>query len=276
MREDLLADAVLREFLLGRLDEEQREQIERLFFTDSQAREKLLVVEQDLIEDYLEGNLTEVEKKIFLSRYGQTSAQKRQLHIDRSIRDWALREAASSQPSFWARLRGRLALKPAFVIPIAITAMIAVVVAAVWLRGTGEQQDRRLAVEQEMARLNTPAALRESPPDLTSLELSPGSVRTVDAEIEWQKTPDTQLVELRLPWMARERYAKYQAEVSRIGGDEAFTVPNLEAENADGYRIRLRVPAYLFERGHYLIRLTGITPDGASGLTEEYTFAVSE
>ena len=275
MKEEMLTDAWLREFLLGKLDDEQRERIESLFLTDSQAREKILAAEQDLIEDYLEDSLTAADKEIFVSRYGQTPAQQRQLQINKSIKDWALRESGSTRTSFWARLREGLALKPAVVIPIVVTVMIGIVVAAVWLSGRSEQQ-RRFAIEQELAQLNAPAALRENPPYMTSLQMSPNSVRSVEQETELKKTGDIQLFELSLPWVQRERYSSYRAELLRVGVDDEFIIPNLAADDDGPYRVRLRLPAHLLHRGHYSIRLIGITPDGSPGLTGEYTFAVSE
>ena len=65
MTEELLTDAVLREFLLDQLDDSKREQIENLFLTDPQLRDRLLFAEQDLIEDYLEGSLTNADKERF-------------------------------------------------------------------------------------------------------------------------------------------------------------------------------------------------------------------
>ena len=66
MTEETLTDALLREFLLGKVNDEERERIESLFLTDSQTRERVLVLEQDLIEDYLEDSLTEEDKERFL------------------------------------------------------------------------------------------------------------------------------------------------------------------------------------------------------------------
>lgn len=281
MKEEGLTDALLREFLLGKVNEEERERIEGLFLTDSQARERILGAEQDLIEDYLEDSLTAEDKVLFLARFGHTSAQQRQLLINKSIKDWALREAASTDAvstkvSALSRLRELCRLKPAFVIPIVITAMIVIAVTAVWLSSRREQQDRYRAIEQELVQLNTPSSLLEFPPNMTSLELSPVSVRSVELETEIKKTAETQIVELRLPWTQKERYFAYRAEVSRVGGDELFTIPNVQAEDDRVYRIRLRLPTYPLRRGHYRVRLTGITPDGRAGSTEEYTFAVSE
>ena len=58
MKEESITDALLREFLLGKINDEERERIEDLFLTDSQTKERVLALEQDLIEDYLENSLT--------------------------------------------------------------------------------------------------------------------------------------------------------------------------------------------------------------------------
>jgi len=281
MKEELLTDALLREFLLGKVDEEERERIEGLFLTDSQARERILAAEQDLIEDYLEVGLTAADKELFLARYGQTPAQQRQLRINKSIKDWALRESAlthavPAKTLALNQLRERFRLKAVLVIPIVVTAMIVIAITAVWLSSRRNQQERYPAIEQELAQLNTPASLSEIPPSMSSLELSPVAVRSAERETEFRKTADTQLVELRLPWVQKERYSSYRAEVSRVGGDELFTITSAQAENDGRYRIRMRLPAYRLHHGHYRVRLTGITPDGSAGLTEDYTFAVSE
>jgi hypothetical protein len=281
MNDEILTDALVREFLLGKVDEEERERIESLFLTDPQARERVLAAEQDLIEDYLEDSLTAADKKIFLSRYGHTPAQQRKLQINKSIKDWALRESVLphtelAKSSAWARLRERLRLRPVLVIPIAVTAMVVIAVASVWLSSRREKQDSYLAIEQELAQLNTPASLREIPPNMKSLVLLPFAQRSGEKEKEFEKTAETRLVELRLPWIQRERFSSYRVQVLSVDGDESFIIANLQAEDDGAYRIRIRLPARLLRRGYYRVRLTGITPDGSAGLTEEYTFAVSE
>src|SRR5690242_18966613 len=124
MKEEIPTDAVLREFLLGKVDEEEAAQLERSFLTDSEPREKVLVIEQELIEDYLEDSLTAKDREQFLLRYGPTAAQLQQLRITKAIKDWALRENAMVQTllqySICSRLRARQWRKPVFVIPIAV------------------------------------------------------------------------------------------------------------------------------------------------------------
>lgn len=278
---ELLTDALLREFLLGKVDEEERERIEGLFLTDSQARERVLAAEQDLIEDYLEDSLTAADKNLFLERYGQTLAQQRQLQINKSIKNLALRETASTHivpaksPAL-SHLRERLWLRSPFIVPIAVTTLIAIVVVAVWFSSRREQQNRRLAIEQELAQLNTPSSRREDPPQMARLQLSPVAVRGVEQEIEFTKTVDTPVVELRLPWIQKERYDTYQAEVRRVGADESFTIPNLQADGDGEPVIRVRLPAHMLHRGHYQIQLNGIASDGSMSPPEKYQFAVSD
>jgi len=281
MKEEGFTDALLREFLLGKVNEEERERIENLFLTDTQARERVLAAEQDLIEDYLEDSLTAADEELFLSRYGQTSTQQRQLRINKSIKKWALSESGSTHAvpvkiSVWTHLRGRLRLKPALIIPIAATALIAVVVAAVWLSTRREQQNRLLAIEHAMAQLNAPESLREVPPYMRSLDLSPVTVRSSEQQTEINTRDQPRIVELRLPWIKNERYSTYQAEVRRMRGDESFPISNLQAESDGEYVIRIRLPVQMLRRGQYQVHLAGILPDGSAGLSEEYQFTIAD
>src|ERR1700752_2257342 len=98
MGEHLVTDASLRQFLLGQLDEEERQKIEELFITDSLLRERLLFIEQDLIEEYLEDSLTAADLESFLQQYTATPAQLRKLSIAKSIKERAAKEATRIGP----------------------------------------------------------------------------------------------------------------------------------------------------------------------------------
>lgn len=264
-----ITEALLRQYLLGNVDDEERQRVESLFLTDSNMRERLLAIEQDLIEDYLEDSLTPADKQSFLLHYAQTPKQQRELRITKSIKDRALAEALSqTTPPTITGVPAWLRMKPAFVVPVAVAIIIAIVV-VVWLNSG----NKRLATEQELTQLNTPASLREVPPQMVSRELVPGTFRSSEQETEIKKRDDIRIVELRLRLVQAQRYSRYQAEVRRVSGDESFTIRDLPAElNA----VRLRLPANFLYRGHYLIRLSGITAGGSLDPTEEYTFAVAD
>lgn len=144
MNEDLVTDVELRQFLLGNVDDKVRELIESLFVTNP-LRERMLAVEQELIEDYLEDSLNPADREKFIEQYAVTPAQRRKLRITKAIRDWAVTEAKAyaTTISGWSRRRGRRRLKPMFVIPIAATAMIALIVDAGLLSSKIQQRSRR-------------------------------------------------------------------------------------------------------------------------------------
>src|SRR5262249_54597561 len=124
MKEDSVTDALLREFLLGKLADADRERMEGLFLTDSVIRDRVLALEQDLIDDYLEDSLSQEDKERVLSRYAQTDEQRRRVRIAGAVKDWAVREArtpysAVATISVRSRIWTWLRFKPHFVVPIA-------------------------------------------------------------------------------------------------------------------------------------------------------------
>lgn len=265
MNHETVTDALLREFLLGKVNDEERQRIESLFLTDPQSRERVLGVEQDLIEDYLEGTLSAEDSERFVSRYAQTPEQRRKLRITKSIKDWAMTQAATqtapAKISYWSSLRSR----PSFVIPLAVIALIVIVVAAILL----SRRPGHSAIEQELAELNSPSNVSEVP---VALELSPVTVRGSESQT-LSAHPTSGVVVLRLVWIQKEQFPSYQATIRRVADTQSNTVRNLQAES-DGKAILIKLPAHILNRGTYQITLTGIAADGSPSPTEEYTFNV--
>lgn len=283
MKEEAATDAQLRQFLLGKVEDEDRQRIESLFLTDSLMKEKVLAAEQELIDDYLEDCLSTADRKAFLSLYGDTVAQRRRLRIAKSVQQWALDQSKTPLPipkpaiSIWARLLERLRLRPVLVIPITVAAAVAIVVALVWVNSRRTERHREyLALNQELVQLNTPSSLREVPPGMSLRTLKPGSNRSIDGGSELKRGTDSSVAELRLLWMQKEDYPTYQAVLRLPGDDQSYTIPNLTIEKEDGKFIRVRIPVHRLTRGNHQIELTGISADGTRSLPEIYNFTVSE
>jgi hypothetical protein len=271
MEEEILTDTLLRQYLLRRVDDEERQRIEKLFMTDSRARDRVLIAEQELIEDYLEDSLTTGDKQVFLSHYARTPEQRRKLRINKSIKHWAVTEAEATpiSSSVWSRFLESLRLRPAFVVPIAVAILIAIVIAYVWLNRRMEYW----AIQKEVAQLNTPASLGQNPRHMVSLSLAPVTVRNGEEQNQVTKSVDTQVVELHLLTIQTERYPIYRAVLLRVGENEPIvTIDEVKAEN--GNPIRLRLLARILSNGSYRIKLIGIAPDGSAVPVEEYTFSV--
>ena len=133
-----------------------------------------------------------------------------------------------------------------------------------------------MAVERELARLNSPASLRETPPDVIVFELRPVTVRSDEPQSGINSPGEIRIVEMRLPWIQKERYLMYQATIRRIEETESFSIRNLEPQNDGAYRIRVRLPARILRGGSYQIQLRGIANDGTLGPPEEYPFSVQD
>jgi hypothetical protein len=278
MKEVIPTDALLREFLLGIVDEEDRARIENLFLTDPEMRERVLATEQDLIEDYLEENLSDNDKEKFVALYVQTEEQRRKLQITASIKNWAAREAGVSRTpavkvSVWSQLWTRLGLKPRFVVPIAVTCIIVIVLALVWLNSRSLRQEH-LAIEQSLAQLNSPESLRVVLPETPSLDLRPVGVRSIESQTEVRIPAESPYIELHLYWIRRDQYSTYHAEVRRLRDGELFAIPGLQPNVNGGYKIRLRLSRLILSSGRYQVKLTGIAPDGTATSSEEFAFVV--
>jgi len=279
MKEEPVSDALLRQFLLGQVDDQERQRLENLFITGALSRERVMATEQHLLDDFLDDSLTPADRERFLAQYGETPAEQRKLRIAKSIQDWAATGAeviavGAAAESRWSRLRARFRLKPVFVIPIAAVSMIAIVFAVVLLNRRWEQQNRYLAMQQELWRLNDPSMLLAVSPPMPPVSLRPGAVRSAEAENELTAPANVDFVELRLLWTQRERFPSYQATIRKFDEEESFTIPKLQLDS--GNAIRLRLPPRLLTRGLYQIEVSGVGSDGTTGPPEEYQFVVKE
>ena len=82
-------DLRMRQFLLGELSEREREELEQLVLTEEGTRDKVLMAEDDLIEEYLEGSLPGMERERFLRQFLSIPHQRNKLRIAKSLRRFA-------------------------------------------------------------------------------------------------------------------------------------------------------------------------------------------
>jgi hypothetical protein len=154
---------------------------------------------------------------------------------------------------------------------------LAIVFAVLALKSRWERQNTHLAMQQELVRLNTPSMLRYITPSVT---LTPGTLRSAEAEKELTVPADVDSVALGLLWTQQERFLSYQVTIRRLDEDVSFTIPNLQLDS--GNLIRLQVPTRLVTPGLYRIQVSGVVevtrfPEGnATTSSEEYQFVVRE
>lgn len=276
-----VTEELARRFLLGDLDDSERQRIERLIIVDSEVKQTILIAEEELIEEYLDSELSHSDNEKFVARYANTSPLRRKLEIAEAIRRRA--SAPSLAPStttpverlpnfllsLWRRRRPLL-------IPATALAVV-LIFAAIWFIDWNnrrlQERNRRNFIEQQLAQLNSPSELGSNPPGMLTVFLSPVSQRSASAPAEVPAGSNSPNVELQLSWFYAVDYDTYHAVIRRVSSGERYTVPNLHLhKTADDRVIKLRLRADFLTRGQYQIILSSFAKDGSAGPIEEYTF----
>lgn len=299
MREITDDDRLMRRFLLGQLEEEERERLEKLFLTDPGVREGLLMTENDLIEDYWEGSLLEDDRRDFLAQFLANPAQRRKVRIAKSIKTFVNNETPSlasrdeeevlaSDPKRHKDVNGPMLWRltnPFVFVPLAAALACAIAIGGVWLfqvkrsnSRRAEEQARQTAIERELADLNAqPGNTRPGSDTLVlSTLLSPISLRSLEPSASVSLATNPKVVEVWLLPVGNE-YQTYRAILQKASGAERFTISNLRIENRSGNKaIRVRIPVHLLTTGVYKLQLNGVTSDGKFDDVGEYNFVVTE
>lgn len=269
----------LRQFLLGKVDDAERERIESRSVIDPQLREQLLAAEQSLIDDYLEERLTADHRESFLLQYGASYGERRKLRIAKSIKEYAEAQPVTAPvdatPNVIRRRWFRLEAKPKLLWRIAAIVLVALLV-AVWLQSRRSQPDaQHLAMERELASLNDPSRLREPLPEMASLSVTPITLRKVEPQPQFLLRSEIRVLELHLIQDESERHTRYRAVLQKGTGSKPFNFPEIQTSDEHPRVIRLRVPTSLLSRGTYQIILSAIAADGSVSSVEEYNFTVT-
>jgi hypothetical protein len=282
MNEESVTDTLARRFLLGDVDDLERERIERLFISEPEINTRILLAEDDLIEDYLENSLTPSDRDKFLGRYGYTAAERQKLRIAKSIKEFAAAEARLTETApaigTWRTFLASLRQRRMLFIPIAAVLTLSVLLGVAWLvqlnLKKADENNRRLVIERELAELNARPDVREDPSRVPALILLPISIRSVGPQTEMKRRVDIPVVQLDLLSNQKDKYPSYQAVVRRVGTNDQFKISGLRMENGPkGNFIRVRLSTHLLQDGFYQVVLS---PDGEPSANEEYSFTVSE
>ena len=91
-------DVTIRQYLLGKLSDEDREEFERRYFSDEKLFDRLQPAEDDLIDDYLSGNLSQADAGMFHQNFLIGSKRQRQLRVGKAWRNYAAAHAGEKPP----------------------------------------------------------------------------------------------------------------------------------------------------------------------------------
>lgn len=274
MSMDLKNEQSLKSYLLGDLNPDEQQRLEKDLMTDDDAFEQLNLIEDELIDDYLEGALSNRDREKFESFFLAAPEQRQKLRFAKSLKLYVAENKPEKSPRAFLP-KAAQAVLPARnpVLKWALAASLALLVGGgFWsiqqiskLQVTlDDERVRSSRFEQEVANLkkiqkSSPSLLPgEIQPILLLASLSPGRRGSPDGYQEIIVPSGEGLVQLDLIMEPLE-YPRYQVTLERDEGDEFRT----QAESTiQGPFSGLSVSTRLLTGGIYILRLRGITTAG--------------
>jgi hypothetical protein len=250
LKPDIAYEAI-REYLLGNATSENSAFVEEQLLADDDFYQELLIGEDELVEQYLTGLLTDAERESFENYFLSTPERREKLRFTRNLKKYVSRAKASPesvvdhpntiQPSP-SRLLPRRRVwpwsNPILSYSLAATAVIALSVAGVMMFRTG----------------NAPL----HPGKTLSVELVPGLSRD-GAGIRQVTVPaDTETLQLQLRVPNVPAYQTYRAILQAADGRDISRQENLRRDPASTDRLICPISAALLEPGNYSLKLSGL------------------
>jgi hypothetical protein len=266
----------IRQYLLGNVREAELTELEERLLSDDNFYEELLIVEDELIDQYLLGALSEPERNGFVSHFLITDERQEKLRFSKTLRKYlntvsdestATDESAGlvstpvyPTPRKWFFSFLPLPERPAFRLSLAAISLL-VVIGVSWI---------------VLTKLFSSEGPSNKPQSLFVATLSPGLTRDVGetARISIPADRDTVRLQLQLE-LSANGYESYTAELMTLENSTLVSRDKLQPEVKDAQKVvSFDVPAEILNAGDYQVRLSGVGKSGTAESVGRYPFRV--
>ncbi len=290
----------LRKYLTGDLSEAEKLKIETEFLASDEAFERLEEIENDLVDEYVRGELSAQERSLFEQNYLTTPLHRQRVLLSQNLLRTAANEripaknrAAVSGTSWWSELFSSLKLHQ---LAWAVAALLIAVLSGWFLlrpqpstvtspeiakveatppiaTPTPEPQPSKLNTPKPETRTPTPVFLLRGAFNINQTRgVGPkGKEATKTQTLVLEKGVEKVTLQMLLEG---ERYAKYQSEIRAIDNSKSFTLitksPVKSAKN-----ISLTIPVARLTKADYVLTLSGVTEAGEVEEINQYPFRVT-
>ncbi len=280
--------------MLGGLTLQEREQVERRVFIDSGYKEKVQLIEEELIDEYIDGGLAEDERAAFASHFLGNPHLRLDVRIVDELKQQTgkltgavitpappkprnfVPEPAPRESWLDALRRHRT---PTFAVCLALLVFSAALL--FWLSLKSQQLEHRLLyerspranLERELARLNTPrndvdarAASEALASASARAELTPGIQRDAPDESAYPSInvpADAAYARLRLKLEpSAAAYQSFRALFKTADSDEQFEADLSPSTDGQERVVGVTLPLLMLPAGDYRIQLYGRDASG--------------
>ncbi len=262
----------LRRYLLGDLPDEEMETIDLWAISDAASRDELESAEHDLIEDYLEGSMSEPERKLFDENFLTNDERRENLKLT----DLLMQEARQKVPAATEDDRESRVPFLEWLLggyrPLAAAATVLVIGVVSFVGWKVLISQEPTALEQEYALLNQRELNIDAGDPRSVVHLAAGQFRDAEkpAEIAAGSLSETVLFRLALPYRPQPG-ATFRLEV--VKGDAAvFSLENARVYSTNaGAEVRALLPRSILTRAPNQLK---ITDSKDPGLVQTYSFVI--
>src|SRR6266404_312407 len=277
-----------RKFLLGYLDERERQTVEERLITDPDYLELVLQAESELMEAYVARQLSEDDRKRFDKYLLTNERQVEQLNLTRALTAFAKVDAAAhSPPVAKGTLEPVIETVPAGLlhakiwgvnVVVAAVILVAIIgIAAPMLLSPSPGNYQQGSLGQELAKLN---AQQDLDPEAILRgfiigPLKPGLSRDDEINKKFVIPATEEIVQLRLQIGNGGPFQAFQAELQTGEGQEIAPISDLKAKRLDGESlIIIYLPARILSPNDYQLRLSGVNKNNQLEYLGRYTFRI--
>jgi hypothetical protein len=260
----------MRSYLLGVLNADRKTQLEERILSAPEAYEELLIVEEELIDHYVAGGLSNAEQQQFETHFLVTAERQKNLRFGQLLKRYvsshpfpvaAIPHVENSAP---AKKSFMFSVLPAGSRPVLVFCVTGVVLLGV-------------AVLFWLGYRRPPSRLAQPHIDpVVVVTLAPGSITTRNATAPQVNVPPKGYnLKLELE-LANPSFRNYKSELFREN-KPVQTRGELRMETkGEQYFVPLTITGEMLSPGEYEVKLSGVLESGADAFIEKYSFRVIE
>ena len=224
------------------------------------------MVTDELIEDYLDGSLSEPDVTRFETHFLTTPHRHRRLEMAKALSERAMSDVNSdTKTTDHNKDISRITPLPLpayhrqyWQLAAAVTVVVFAGLIAWAILRNRPPYGSAGELQAELGRLNGPGSEAPAGP-LVQLAIAPTTVRGLGEDRRVVVEPDTQTVVVRLV-LVDKIYDSYQAALQTVEGNDLGKTPPIKPVSGDeGRFIEVRLPAKRLESQNYQIKLSGLT-----------------